>query len=455
MSEAPGLPAVTTPGGPARRRKRRKYPPFSRLAGALWHTLRTSFVRRPRPVHLFVAVADHWEPSRGKPPAEVAEARVRRWLDRYPGMADEHRDWDGRPPRHTWFYPWDEWRDGEVAAISELVYHGYGEVELHLHHDGDTSDSLRASLAAALEAFGRHGALITAEAEPRRRYGFIHGDWCLDNSDPDGRYCGVNDELTVLRETGCYADFTYPAPKPSQPPMLNRIYRAIDDPARPRSADRGAPLTAGRPTEGDLVILPGPLGINLRDWHHRWYPAIEQGELTRHQRVTPARVRFWVSTGVGVRGRPDWVFTKLHSHGCVEDDESIMLGELRHELHAMLEDEWNDGERYRLHYCTCRELYNLAVAAEQGYRGEPAGALDHEVKPPVNSLLRADGPVEVRALSPETGDISNLADGPVDWSLKVGPVARVVGPARRLSWRGESVTLDGAAELTRREESAT
>ena len=42
-------------------------------------------------------------------------------------------------------------------------------------------------------------------------FGFIHGNWALDNSRPDGKYCGLNNEITLLRDLGCYADFTMPS----------------------------------------------------------------------------------------------------------------------------------------------------------------------------------------------------------------------------------------------------
>ena len=78
------------------------------------------------------------------------------------------------------------------------------------------------------------------------KYGFIHGNWALDNSLPDGKHCGVNNELDVLRETGCYADFTLPsAPSPAQTRTINRIYYAIDDPLRPKSHDTGVPVGSG------------------------------------------------------------------------------------------------------------------------------------------------------------------------------------------------------------------
>ncbi len=68
------------------------------------------------------------------------------------------------------------------------------------------------------------------------RYAFIHGNWCLANARPDGRWCGVDDELPLLFDTGCYADFTFPAaPDPSQPPIVNQIYWPDGDLARRRA----------------------------------------------------------------------------------------------------------------------------------------------------------------------------------------------------------------------------
>lgn len=414
--------------------------------------VKTWFIRRPTPVHVLFCFVDHFEPSRGDAPPEVAAERLGHWLDRWPELAAAHRDNDGLPAKHTWFYPYDEWRDGEVAALSRLCYQGYGEVELHLHHDHDTSNQFAETIREALTAFGQHGALLTAEAQPRRSFGFIHGNWALDNSRPDGRWCGVNDELKLLAELGCYADFTLPTPDETQPRMVNQIYRATDDPERPRSHDWGRPLTADRRVPGDLVLIPGPLGINFRDWHHGWYPAIERSEIAASSPVTPARVEFWIRTGVGVVGRPEWVFVKVHAHGCLERDQDDVLGDRRALLHDLLWQRYADGDRYALHYCTARELYNLAIAAEDGAAGEPARYRDHVLPPPVNTKLLAGGPVAVEALTARQGDLRPVGAAEVDWRLKVGPVASVNGPVKRLTWSGEQVELeaDGPVELRRR-----
>src|SRR6516162_2068715 len=75
--------------------------------------IRTARKRRPpdlaRPIHVLLCVADHFEPKRGNVASEVACERVRRWLEEYPRLYGGFRDSDGRPPRHTWFYPVEEY----------------------------------------------------------------------------------------------------------------------------------------------------------------------------------------------------------------------------------------------------------------------------------------------------------------------------------------------------------
>ena len=77
------------------------------------------------------------------------------------------------------------------------------DVEIHLHHRHDTSQSLQDKLEHYRETlFHRHG-LLAKGAAGQITYGFIHGNWALDNSHPQGDHCGVNDEISILRETGC------------------------------------------------------------------------------------------------------------------------------------------------------------------------------------------------------------------------------------------------------------
>src|SRR5712671_3283537 len=50
-----------------------------------------------KPTHIFFLMTDHFEPDKDV-------SRVQNWTRRYREMASRHRDSDGRPPQHGWFY---------------------------------------------------------------------------------------------------------------------------------------------------------------------------------------------------------------------------------------------------------------------------------------------------------------------------------------------------------------
>ena len=319
------------------------------------------------PVHLIVCVVDHFEPGWGGAGLEVQRARVRRWVAEYPTLARRHRDAAGRPYQHTFFYPIEEYVPEHLDALAGLRRQGFGDVEVHLHHDGDTSDGLRAALLGFTATLRERHGLLRVDATGRVRYGFIHGNWALDNSRPDGRWCGVNDELRILGQTGCYADFTMPsAPSDTQTRKINGIYYATDDPRRPKSHNTGVDVRVGGAPTGDLLMVQGPLTLN---WSRRKWgvlPRIENGELSADAPPAPERAALWVAQDIHVRGRPEWRFVKLHTHGAQEANAGVLLGEAMDALLSHLERAYNDGARYRLHYVTAWELYLLVKAAERG-----------------------------------------------------------------------------------------
>jgi hypothetical protein len=196
----------------------------------------------------------------------------------------------------------------------------------------------------------------------------------------------VNDELTILRETGCYADFTLPsAPSEAQTRRVNSIYYAVDDPQQPKSHDEGITARAGTlPPTNALLMVQGPL---LLDWGRRSWgvlPGLEIGAVEGSVGYGPnlRRVRHWVAARVGLAGRPDWVFVKLHTHGAVERNADVLLGEPMWYLHQHIQSKFNDGERFSLHYVTAREMVNLVRAAEQGATGNPCSHRTGCISPP-------------------------------------------------------------------------
>jgi hypothetical protein len=707
-----------------------------------------SVLRRPRGGdgvrHLMVGVCDHFEPYRDGAAREDARRCVKEWTEAYPRAVEGFRDADGYPPRHTFFYPEEEYDEEILDRLAEFCGRGFGEVEIHLHHRHDTAEGLREKLVRFRDLLHqRHGLLgverlqtsdlrpqtsdlrpqtidhreeNSVEQKPQRapreegispqrhgdtesensmlrefqarstppeipatpsggipgarstgstnspqagsgqergdvrhlnpllslfssfkkrygnydhgmpavalakagtpwakcpyhwisrflsslclrasvvktsplrsscasvnnsreensveqksqrapreencisarggkenvsfanfatsvnnssfsrvRYGFIHGNWALCNSRPDGDWCGVNEELGVLAGTGCYADFTFPSlPSKTQSRMVNAIYYAKDTPGKPRGADRGVRVGVGEQTtdyglrttgqekdenvsheaakpprnlnmdlqdiqdgerrdfttkftkdtkeeregeEGDsprrhggienkgrgecfgdfgpgaaaeakipetvsqegvgaraenqatqhrgllaslqkgfaiftgtvfrgrenrktlssqclrasvvkssvLMLITGPVGLN---WLRRKWgvlPRIESAEISGSNPPTADRVRLWVEQRIGVRGRPDWVFVKLHTHGCVPGNARVLLGDAMRTMHETLQKEFNDGKRWQLHYVTAREMYNLVKAVEAGKAGAPGPWRDWLVSRP-------------------------------------------------------------------------
>ncbi|HET6348982.1 MAG TPA: hypothetical protein VFH88_07860, partial [Candidatus Krumholzibacteria bacterium] len=214
--------------------------------------VRASLARSPRtaarPVHIFFGIVDHFEPFWKNDDLAVALARVRIWRERYPEIAARCHDNGGRPPRHAFFYPAEDYaRSPEcVELLAEISRVNAGDVEVHLHHDHDTADGMRRTLREYVHALRAHHGLLHSGPGGEPMFAFIHGNWVLGNSGRNGAGCGVDDELRVLEECGCYADFTLPsAPHPSQPPVINRIYYPAGDRARARAHFRGVDARRG------------------------------------------------------------------------------------------------------------------------------------------------------------------------------------------------------------------
>lgn len=318
-----------------------------------------------QPLHIVLCVCDHWEPFHGADRAE-ALARMGRWEEQFPVVTAGFRDADGQPPAHTFFFPVEQWDDEIIARLHGFCQRHHTEVEIHLHHRDDTPENLRATLLRGRDRLAEAG-LLSRDSEGQVRYGFVHGDWALDDSHPAGRCCGVRNELDVLRETGCYGDFTLPsAPSPCQTRTINSVYYAVDTPG-PKSHDRGRLAAVGTsPRDREFLLVQGPLGLNWRWRKWGFLPRMENAEVAGANPPTERRLRTWLDFAPRVLGAPQVVFVKLHTHGGNPRDMRTLLGEPMRQFHALLAEQFNDGARYILHYATARELTNIVHGIEQG-----------------------------------------------------------------------------------------
>jgi hypothetical protein len=287
--------------------------------------LKDRWARRGRPKlkEAWLILADHFEPCWRGADEKTSRRRVEVWERQWPEIAARHRDSAGRSPRYTFFYPQEEYRPDLLDPLASMTKAGIADVEVHIHHDGEGERDFLDRMTGFLDTLERQHGLLRRR-EGRIAFGFIHGNWALDNARPDGRWCGLNNELTLLRDLGCYADFTLPCvPDPSQAGLVNTIYWATDDPLKPRSHATGVPLASGEASTGDLLMVPGPLGLS---WEGRapWKPRIETGELAAtNVRPDRNRARRWLSLSPRVG---EHAFIKLFTHGAQERNSDSLLG---------------------------------------------------------------------------------------------------------------------------------
>ncbi len=340
-----------------------------------------SFETCPAPVHVLFCLVDHFEPGHGNVPFEVERGRMNELLFRYPALVEKHRDSSGTKPKRTWFFPPHYHRNGNLRQLVSLCQKGFGEIELHLHHGKtkpDTAENLEKTILHCVEEYSCFGIFGTEGGV--KKYGFIHGDWALDNS-LNGEYCGVNNEIDVLIKTGCYADFTFPSLIRSNPLQLNSIYYAHDHPMKPKSYNFGLRAKVGRMPKGGLLIIQGPTYpyfLNQKASGLRVFGDAINGQ----PKVTDGRIACWIRTGIHVQGKRNWIVLKMHTHGATASE--AVLGREIDRIFTCLEKTYNDGKRYNLHYVTARELYNIIKAAEAGEPSDnPEEFRDYRVDPPV------------------------------------------------------------------------
>lgn len=278
-----------------------------------------------RPKRLHVAITDHYEPLGGKVSLATARRRVAAWQRLWPELAHTApRDAAGRTPQYSFFYPQEEYQPDLLAAIAEICRTGTGDVDVHIHHAHETAAAFREKLTTFCRQLSEeHGLLRRRDGQTL--FGFIHGNWALDNSRPDGNWCGLPGEIHLLRELGCYADFTMPsAPSPTQGGPVNRIFWAGDPTAQPpfvsKSFRRGISARLGAGRQGELLMIPGPLGLRLRGLRP---PRLEMGELASYDPPTPARIPLWLSLAPQLG---EDLFLKLYTHGAREDNAAALLG---------------------------------------------------------------------------------------------------------------------------------
>jgi hypothetical protein len=340
------------------------------------------------PVHIVLALADHFEPAivpkngRARAPYNEQERRLERWCQEYPKLVDPWRDSDGQPFKHSYFYPAEQYDRGLVERLAEHCHAGWGEVEVHLHHGvetPDTAENTRRQLVEFRDILAhQHGCLAYLNGSGPPQYAFVHGNFALANSN-QGRACGVDSEMQVLAETGCYADMTLPAAAfhEAQTSKINSLYECQPPLSQKLSHYSGRDLESGRVPQIFPLMVQGPLMLDYTSRGRK--VGIENGALTGPNPPSLSRLRLWKQAGISVHGRPDWLFIKLHCHSMDPSQEVAVLGEVvRNFLRELVEGAQRRSEI--VHFVSAREMVNMILAACDGREGNPGQYRDYRLQ---------------------------------------------------------------------------
>ncbi len=355
--------------------------PFSRAASFLEQT---AFEKK----HIIFTIANHFEPAWSLNGMLDHKAQMKR-LKAYHTVARETgeavRDADGTRFRHTNFYPAEQYHPEILDLMAEMQAEGLGEVEVHLHHGverPDTAENLRQTLVDFRDTLAKkHKCLSKTEGSNTPMYAFVHGNLALANS-CGGRFCGVDNEMEILRDTGCYADMTLPsAPDQSQVAVINQVYECALPMNGSAPHRRGNRLAANGKQPQLPLIFTGPLVFN---WTRRIsglpVPRIDDGALAANQPFDNARFNRWRSANVTVKGKSEWVFVKLYCHGFFDQDQSVCIGEDARRFFGNIVEASEKTGAYKVHFATAREAFNVALAAIDGKSGDPNAFRDYRLR---------------------------------------------------------------------------
>jgi hypothetical protein len=355
--------------------------PFERLANRLQQN---AFEKK----HIIFTIADHFEPSWSANGLLDLDSQLRR-LDEYYEMARQTGealiDADGTKFRHTNFYPAEQYDRRILDKMAHLQAEGLGETEIHLHHGvdaPDTAENLRKVLLEFRDCLANeHKLLSRFDGAGDPKYAFVHGNLALANS-CSGRFCGVDEEMQILADTGCYADMTLAsAPDESQVSMINKIYECGFPLTEKAPHRRGKSLEVGRNHTQLPMILTGPLVFNwTRTIKGLPVPRLEDGALVNNQPMDLARFNRWKNANITVKGRTDWIFVKLYCHGFFTHDQSACIGENVREFFGKIIENGEKTGDYKIYFASARESANMVFAAIDGQKGTPGDFRDYRLK---------------------------------------------------------------------------
>ncbi len=359
------------------------------------------------PKHLIFTIANHFEPAwsdNGLLDLDDQKHRLDKYYELARKTGEAVRDADGRKFAHTNFYPAEQYDYDILEKMAQMQAEGLGEVEIHLHHGiekPDTSENTRRVLTEFRDTLAEdHKCLSRFDGKGEPKYAFVHGNLALANS-ADGKYCGVDDEMQILQDTGCYVDMTMPsAPDVTQVPMINQIYEC-DLPLNEKIPHRSGKSVEVNGNQPQLpLIFTGPLILNwTRKIKGLPVPRLDDGALVANQPMNLARLNRWISADITVQGRPEWIFIKLYCHGFFTHDQSACIGSRAEKFFNKIIENGEKTGDYKVHFASAREAFNMVLAAIDGKKRNPNKYRDYRLQTIMKQSKRFENKEQVNIIS--------------------------------------------------------
>lgn len=194
---------------------------------------------------------------------------------------------------------WSGSRKKEDEEIQELLKSANIDFQVHIHHEGWLNE---VPSSPEINAQRLDEMLKLIIPKDKTEWCFIHGCWALQAS--DATICNISNEVKVLLDNGCIADFTFPAGRPWCNPELTVPHTVL-----PVNMVKGyitkfadpIPVAEAKVFEGRLLIWASNLSAQASSLDH-----VAMGTISPQQAACS-----WINSNTII---DDTLYIKTHAH---------------------------------------------------------------------------------------------------------------------------------------------
>lgn len=365
--------------------------------------------------HIIYMHADHFEP--GSCSLDICNERLKIWTNDlkklkikpslfvFPSLLMDYRDGKiiTRPSSLT----------PTIIKYLKPMENNGADINLHIHHERWTTSSVTTEPWITLlreKKVTDEQMLITHIIDVKKvfedvgidmtSWGFVHGMWGLNASDT--RVCNIENEIIILKEYGCFGDFTFPAGRPRCTPDMSGIF-SVPNRIGKKIYNAGFKLKKGKnilqeqknflifyPTESYFYISLDGLLINRGKSAYYYGSILKPDTFGENGKTIGALcpedsleiIQEWILSSMIIDRT---LIIKTHSHSMSNmfwdfDDKmenQSPLFQVNHVERMDMLDKAIDERHIGMHYLTARQLNAFCIQID---KGESASGILKEIE---------------------------------------------------------------------------